>query len=81
MFDLGSNTKEIGVYMLTLSWYFDSRETNAILVCISPKRIHVKLSNSGFRMGASPVAIMHHLFKIESEVKTHINSLKTFSLK
>ena len=54
----GSNTTGIGVFLLTLSWYFDRRETNPTLVCISPNRIPVKISNSVFRMGASPVVIL-----------------------
>jgi hypothetical protein len=40
--DLGSNRRGIGVFLLTLSWYFDRRETNPTLVCISPNRIPVK---------------------------------------
>jgi hypothetical protein len=47
MFVLGSNTMGIGVFLLTLNWYFDRRETNPTLVCISPNRIPVKISNSG----------------------------------
>ena len=47
MFVLGSNTTGIGVFLLTLSWYFDRRETSPTLVCISPNRIPVKISNSG----------------------------------
>ena len=54
----GSNTTGIGVFLLTLSWYFDRRDTNPTLVCISPNRIPVKISNSVFRMGASPVVIL-----------------------
>jgi len=45
--DLGSKTRGIGVFLLTLSWYFDRRETNPTLVCINPNRIPVKTSNCG----------------------------------
>jgi len=41
----------IGVFLLTLSWYFDRRETNPTLICISPNRIPVKINNFVFRMG------------------------------
>ena len=42
MFDLGSNKMGIGVFLLTLNWYFERRETNPTLVCISPNRIPEK---------------------------------------
>jgi len=45
--DVGSKTTGIDVFLLTLIWYFDRRETNPTLVCISPNRIPVKISNSG----------------------------------
>ena len=44
--DFGSNTRGIGVFLLTLNWYIDRRETSPTLVCISPNRIPVKISNS-----------------------------------
>jgi hypothetical protein len=37
-----SNTNETGVFLLTLNWYLDRRETNPTLVCISPDRIPAK---------------------------------------
>jgi hypothetical protein len=48
--DLGSNTRGTGVFLLTLSWYFDRRETNPTLVCISPNRIPVKTSSFGLEL-------------------------------
>jgi hypothetical protein len=38
MNDLLSNTNGTGVFMLTLNWYLDRRETSPTLVCISPNR-------------------------------------------
>jgi hypothetical protein len=55
--DFGSNTMGIGVLLLTLIWYFDRKETNPTLVCISPNRIPEKISKSVFRMGVSTVVI------------------------
>jgi hypothetical protein len=75
---LGSNTRGIGVLLLTLNWYFDRRETNPTLVCISPNLIPVKISNSAFGMGASTVGIMCNLLKLESQVKALKHSLKVF---
>jgi hypothetical protein len=45
--DFGSNTMGIGVFELTLIWYFDRRETNPTLVCMSPNRIPENICNSG----------------------------------
>ena len=65
--------------MLTLIWYFDRRETSPTLVCISPNRIPVKISNSVFRMGAYPVVIMCNILQLESQGRTYIESLKFLS--
>ena len=65
--------------MLTLSWYFDRRETSPTLVCISPNRIPVKISNSVFRMGVSTVVIKCNILQLESQVRTHTESLKILS--
>jgi hypothetical protein len=46
-----SNTMGIGFFLLILIWYFDRRETNRTLVCISPNRMPEKIRNSVFRMG------------------------------
>jgi hypothetical protein len=75
MFDAESNKRGIGVFLLTLIWYFDRRVTIPTLVCISPNRIPVKISNSVFRMGGSPVGIICYLLQLESQVRTHIASL------
>ena len=77
--DFGSNTRGIGVFLLTLNWYFDRRETSPTLVCISPNRIPVKISNFVFRMGAYPLVIMSNILQLESKVRTHIHSLKFLS--
>jgi hypothetical protein len=50
------------------------------LVCICPKRIPVKISNSVFRMGDSAVVIMSNILQLESQVRTHIESLKALSV-
>jgi hypothetical protein len=39
MNDFGSNTRGIGVFLLTLNRYLDRRETSPTLVCINPNRI------------------------------------------
>ena len=78
--DVGSKTMGIGVFLLTLIWYFDRREINPTLVCICPKRIPVKISNSVFRMGGSAVVIMSNILQLESQVRTHIESLKALSV-
>ena len=62
--------------MLTLSWYFDRRETSPTLVCMSPNRIPEKISNSVFRMDVSPVVIKCNILQLESQVLTHTVSLK-----
>jgi len=77
--DVGSKTMGIGVFLHTLIWYFDRREINPTLVCISPKRIPVKISNSVFRMGDSAVVIMCNILQLESQVRTHTESLKGLS--
>jgi hypothetical protein len=79
MNDLGSNTRGTGVFLLTQSWYFDRRETSPTLVCIRPNLIPVKISNSVFRMGASTEGIVCNLLQLESQVRTHIQSLKVLS--
>jgi hypothetical protein len=40
--DFLSNTNGTGVFVLTLIWYLDRRETSPTLVCISPNRIPAK---------------------------------------
>ena len=77
--DFVSNTRGIGDFLLTLSWYFDRRETSPTLVCMSPNRIPEKISNSVFRMDVSPVVIMCSILQLESQVCTHIESLKILS--
>ena len=77
--DFGSNTMGIGVFLLTLIWYFDRRETNPTLVCISPNRIPEIVSNSVFRMGVSTVVIMCNILQLESQVRTRIESMKFLS--
>jgi hypothetical protein len=79
-FDLGSNTMGIGVLLLTLIWYFDRRQTNPTLVCISPNRMPEKISNSVFRMGVSPVVIMCNILQLASQVRNHTESLKFYLL-
>ena len=77
--DFGSNTRGIGVFLLTLNWYIDRRETSPTLVCISPNRIPVKISNFVFRLGASTVVIMSDILQLESQGRTYIESLKFLS--
>jgi hypothetical protein len=79
MFVLGSNTTGTVVFWPTLIWYFDRRETNPTLVCISPNRIPEKISNSVSGMGASTVVIMCNILQLESQVRTHTESLKALS--
>jgi len=69
----------IGVFLLTLSWYFERRETNPTLVCISPNRIPVKISKFVFRMSAYCLVIMSNILQLESQDRTHIESLKYLS--
>ena len=77
--DFGSNTMGIGVFVLTLIWYFDRRETNPTLVCISPNRIPEKISNSVFRIANSAVVIMCNILQLQSPVRTHTESLEVLS--
>jgi len=65
-----------GIVLLTLIWYFDRRQTNPTLVCINPNRIPEKISNSVFRMGVCTGNIMCNILQLESQVITHIGSLK-----
>ena len=71
--ELGSNTMGIGVFLLTLIWYFDRRETNPTLVCISPNRIPVKIIKFVFRMSTFSFVIMSIILQLESQGRTHLS--------